>query len=66
MQIHRSLGTSAIVALMAAHRAASGASDDAPPAFDQAAVVRMTQCLMGHAAEADETPSIRRPGRDAR
>jgi hypothetical protein len=66
MQIHRSLGTSAIVALMAAHRAASGASDDSPLAFDQAAVVRIAQCLTDHAAETGETPSPRQPGRDAR
>jgi hypothetical protein len=48
MLIFRSLGTSTIVALMAAHRTVSHASNDASPVFDQAAVDRMHQDFMAH------------------
>jgi hypothetical protein len=65
MQIYRSLGTSAIVALMAAHRAVSSGFDDSVPIFDQAAVSHIAQCLMEHAAETDETLGIRQTGREA-
>ena len=55
MQIYRSLGTSIIVALMAAQRVASRASSvEAAPIFDPEAAVCLTQHLMDHAVAAGE------------
>lgn len=49
MQRYMSIGTSFIVALMAAHRAVSKHSDATPAAFDQTVVASINLYLANHA-----------------
>ena len=49
MQRYMSIGTSTIVALMAAHRAVSKQSDATPATFDQTVVASINIYLVDHA-----------------
>jgi hypothetical protein len=54
MQRYHSLGTSTIVALMAAHRAVSSRAYVTPTVFDQEAVTTTSRYLAGDALALDE------------
>jgi hypothetical protein len=63
MQRHHSLGTSTIVALMAAHRAVSSRPYETPAVFDQEAVTTISRYLDGDALALNEKRSL--PGPDS-
>jgi hypothetical protein len=58
MQRHHSLGTSTIVALMAAHRAVSSRPYATPAVFDQEAVTTISRYLAGDALALDEKRAL--------
>jgi hypothetical protein len=58
MQRYMSIGTSTIVALMAAHRAVSKQSDATPATFAQTAVARFNLYLADHAHDRDANHAV--------
>ena len=58
MQRYMSIGTSTIVALMAAHRAVSKQSDARPAAFDQTVVASINLYLADHAHGRDANHAV--------